>query len=281
VCVVSRSSQLVPASPARESTRRAAEKQQESFVLLRLVPSFPRRKRLYLIRHGESEWNRAQATLDALSMYAQVDHPLSLTGRQQAEVLAAKLLLAAGGAPSAANGATRRPPDGGGASAPWVPPPANELESSPRPTRFAAPSVGEAASALVDESEVEALAELCDAGLVLSSPLTRALQTCLLALGPVLRQRSQSVYLAPNARERINAGSADSFGTAIGADDVYERLIAKTTECVRCPIYCTAPLTRCPCVTVRRGASRCVRCRVWWCVATRRVVAWRRDVLPS
>ena len=41
-------------------------------VLLKLVTGYPRRKRLFLVRHGESEWNKAQASLNALGMYAQV-----------------------------------------------------------------------------------------------------------------------------------------------------------------------------------------------------------------
>ena len=40
---------------------------------LRLVGSHPRRKWLYLVRHGESEWNRAQGALDLGAMYSQVD----------------------------------------------------------------------------------------------------------------------------------------------------------------------------------------------------------------
>ena len=50
-------------------------------VFLRLLAGYPRRKRLFMIRHGESEWNKAQASLDPLSMYAQVDHPLSVRRR--------------------------------------------------------------------------------------------------------------------------------------------------------------------------------------------------------
>ena len=43
-------------------------------VLLRLLSGYPRRKRLYIVRHGESVWNKAQASLDVPSMYAQVRH---------------------------------------------------------------------------------------------------------------------------------------------------------------------------------------------------------------
>ena len=36
--------------------------------------------------------------------------------------------------------------------------------------------------------------------------------------------------LAPNTRERINPGSADSFGCACGADEIHARLEAKTAD---------------------------------------------------
>ena len=150
-------------------------------VLLRLLPSYPRRKTLFLVRHGESEWNRAQAKLDVASLYAQVDHPLSAAGRTQAETLASAI-------DAACSGVAEEQPEG------------------------------------------DAMRQLCSCELVLSSPLTRALQTCVLALGPSLRARHQPVYLTPNARERINPGSADSFGCAVGAEAVLERMMAKSTE---------------------------------------------------
>ena len=40
---------------------------------LRLVSGHPARKWLYLVRHGESEWNRAQGALDLGAMFSQVD----------------------------------------------------------------------------------------------------------------------------------------------------------------------------------------------------------------
>ena len=158
---------------------------QSCTVQLRLVRRFPQRKTLYLVRHGESEWNRGQAKLDLATMYSQVDHPLSAEGRKQADALAATL----------ARVMRSTPGDGGG-----------------------------------EDGEATALRELCKSDLVLCSPLTRALQTCVLALGDVLRQQGTRVVLAPNARERINPGAVDSIGTAIGAEAVRERLLTTTTE---------------------------------------------------
>ena len=176
-------------------------------VLLRLVPGYPRRKRLYLIRHGESEWNRAQSGLDPLSMYAQVDHPLSVTGRKQAEGLQATLA------------AVYREGEYKSWVLPWTRDGMDDMPGAPA-----------SEPALSDDGEAEHLKELCSADLIVSSPLTRALQTCLLSLGRILRARGVPVYLMPNARERINPGSADSFGAAMGAEAVLDRLIEKTSE---------------------------------------------------
>lgn len=175
----------------RQMQADAAERQEGARIHLRLVSQFPRRKRLYVIRHGESEWNKAQSGLDLASMYAQVDHPLSLEGRHQAEALAKSIEAAQqqSGRPAGADG------QGGDG-----------------------------------EEDAAALRDLAGCRLVLSSPLTRALQTCLLALGTVLRRRGQSIRLAPNARERINPGSADSFGCAVGAEEILERVHAKTAD---------------------------------------------------
>ena len=71
---------------------------------------------------------------------------------------------------------------------------------------------------------------MCTAELVMCSPLTRALQTCVLALGKPLRECGQPIYLAPSARERINPGSADSFGCTVGGGEVRTRLLEKTNE---------------------------------------------------
>ena len=40
---------------------------------------------MYFLRHGESEWNKAQANLDAIGMLSDVDHPLDQTGIQQCQ----------------------------------------------------------------------------------------------------------------------------------------------------------------------------------------------------
>lgn len=131
------------------------------FITLgRVAPeAAPPRKTVYLVRHGESVWNAAQASKDVVAMLSAVDHPLNDTGRSQAESLARH--LAAGG------------------------------------------------------SEAE---EVLKATLVVCSPLTRAIQTCLVGLAPLLAREggARSVQLNPNAREKRNFGGKDSSGKHVG-----------------------------------------------------------------
>lgn len=44
---------------------------------------FVSRTSMYFLRHGESEWNKAQANMDAIGMLSDVDHPLDETGITQ------------------------------------------------------------------------------------------------------------------------------------------------------------------------------------------------------
>ena len=124
----------------------------------------PPRKTIYLIRHGESVWNAAQANRDVVGMLSAVDHPLNANGRAQAEKLAER--IAEGGADAD---------------------------------------------------------EFLRAQLVVCSPLTRAIQTCLVGVAPLLgthgtgsdRPRGH-VLLNPNAREKRNFGGKDSSGQWFG-----------------------------------------------------------------
>ena len=110
---------------------------QPLITLARVVPeAAPPRKTVYLVRHGESVWNAAQANKDVVAMLSAVDHPLNETGRSQAERLAEH--LAAGG------------------------------------------------------SEAE---EVLKATLVVCSPLTRAIQPCLVGLAPLLAREGGSVQV--------------------------------------------------------------------------------------
>jgi len=138
----------------------------------------PRQKTLFLIRHGESVWNQAQADKDMVAMLSDVDHPLNQLGRLQAEGLAAHL--------------------------------AAEM------------SAGAAGAPVSGVLDVQA---------VLCSPLTRAVQTCLIGLRPLLLARPAGeraeddvpaaprigvVELNPNMREKRNLMGKDSSGKHFG-----------------------------------------------------------------
>lgn len=66
--------------------------------------------------------------------------------------------------------------------------------------------------------------ELCAAQLVICSPLTRALQTCFIGLHQLLAARGLPVVLKANAREKLNAGGADSLGVAVGEAEIRARV---------------------------------------------------------
>ena len=79
------------------------------------------------------------------------------------------------------------------------------------------------------EAEEALLRQLCATPLLLCSPLTRALQTCLIGLAPILASRAElTVTLAPNARERFTGG-ADCVGCALGEAAIRARAEAATS----------------------------------------------------
>ena len=49
-------------------------------------------KTVYFLRHGESQWNDAQARRDPVGMFGKFDHALTAEGVAQAEGLAARIL---------------------------------------------------------------------------------------------------------------------------------------------------------------------------------------------
>lgn len=66
--------------------------------------------------------------------------------------------------------------------------------------------------------------DLVGVQLVASSPLTRAMQTTAIALGPLMRKAGCQLRVMANLREKKNLGGQDSSGAAVGAR-VTERLI--------------------------------------------------------
>eukprot|EP00439_Symbiodinium_sp_Y106_P071310 s508_g12.t2 len=130
-----------------------------------------RPKSVYLIRHGESEWNKAQRSLNLHGMVRTTDHPLSAKGRDQAEAL--RHLL--------------------------------QMELDKAGSDKADPSV----------------APMLQPGLILASPLGRALQTAIIAYGPLLEKAKlgrNELVLAPNCKEKQNFGGLDTVCTKLGEE---------------------------------------------------------------
>lgn len=65
--------------------------------------------------------------------------------------------------------------------------------------------------------------QLLDAQIALSSPLSRAIQTALVGLQPLLDHLG-SLHLCRNAREKRNAGGRDSSGKAMGEAEIIHRI---------------------------------------------------------
>jgi len=60
-------------------------------ALVREPALLPIKKVLYIIRHGESVWNKAQSDLNVVELVTHTDHPLNEHGIQQAQGLAEKM----------------------------------------------------------------------------------------------------------------------------------------------------------------------------------------------
>lgn len=125
------------------------------------------RRTVYFIRHGESVWNEAQSKLRLHEMARTSDHPLSESGRRQAEELSRRI----------AEAGSRGDP---------------------------------------------AARQLLEADVVYASPLTRAIQTAVIALGPSIMKPHGpgEIVLMANAREKQNLGGFDTQSTKIGAEIV-------------------------------------------------------------
>jgi len=129
-------------------------------------------KKVFLIRHGESVWNKAQREKKVTQLLEQVDHPLSDHGFEQClklrDQVAAKKAL-------------------------------DSSQLSPNEAQF------------------------LDAQIALSSPLSRAIQTALVGVHPILLSLGR-LRLSRNAREKRNLGGRDTTGTAMGEAEIVARV---------------------------------------------------------
>ena len=159
-----------------------------STITIQPVPRPNGQKQVFFIRHGESRWNEAQRRKDVLEMVSHVDHPLSDTGFEQARHLqeAIRHAVVASMTETASSSAA-----------------AAAGHESPTPLSTSKP-------------EDAALRSLASATAVWTSPLTRAIQTCIVGLQPLLAARKLPVELRSNAREKKNFGGRDTIGQSIG-----------------------------------------------------------------
>jgi broad specificity phosphatase PhoE len=224
--------------------------QERCSLLVRLAREPPRTKTIFFVRHGESVWNRAQAKLDVLALVSDVDHPLNLKGRVQAEALQSKMsqLVTLSHAEQPAldaldadaerrareivqRGAARRGDDASvSAAAATAAAAAMELERGavagalpPKPAlpsprgRSRPPGTTGGPAPLQPDLLTDAERALVNVQMIASSPLTRALQTCVIGLSPLLVRAGCRLRLMSNLREKKNLGGFDSSGSAVGA----------------------------------------------------------------
>eukprot|EP00316_Scyphosphaera_apsteinii_P020048 CAMPEP_0119331740 /NCGR_PEP_ID=MMETSP1333-20130426/81294_1 /TAXON_ID=418940 /ORGANISM="Scyphosphaera apsteinii, Strain RCC1455" /LENGTH=625 /DNA_ID=CAMNT_0007341413 /DNA_START=54 /DNA_END=1931 /DNA_ORIENTATION=+ len=173
-------------------------------------------KRIFLVRHGESKWNAAKRGKKLYSLVKEHDHPLNETGYRQALALQQAILSAAGdllldraqhSSPSTSNrrGSVRK---------------ASIDETIPESRPMMAWN---------DPASYEQIRALCKAEEFWASPLTRALQTALVALEPLLSATGNVLELKANVREKKNWGGLDSIGR-VCADECRERAIAELSD---------------------------------------------------
>ena len=146
------------------------------------LPFVPKRMTVFFVRHGESRWNAAKRGHNVYKMVREHDHPLNEQGYRQALGLQQVLAYVMSSSRSSTIGST----DG-------------------------------AFSALTPAAQ-QAVQQMASAGACWASPLTRAVQTAIVALSPVLEQGKRTLELKTNVREKKNFGGLDSIGRVCGAE---------------------------------------------------------------
>lgn len=252
---------------------------------LRLLPFVPAllvtRKTVFLLRHGQSRWNEAQRSrrLDALVAF---DHPLTRLGAEQAialrerwrtecaaDVTAAAIMQAPpASAPKPSDASFWDAGAATDARPPLPPPPPAPLIdllsddlaqlAPPGPVQVLTPPAPPASE------DAEWRAAWLASVFLASSPLTRALQTALLALQghPSLRTAPEDgggLTLLRCAREVKGVGSLDSIGRATGSECLVRAqklLLEELPEA----LFGDAVATACSTAVVCPGDAACE----WW-----------------
>jgi len=154
----------------------------KGFITLERVRIAPTLKRVYFIRHGQSEWNRAKEGKHYVQMLKQIDHPLTGKGRKQAETLAMEVEQAK-----------------------------MEMERLRDEKESKNPTSDVAVRKLHLEGFLNANAIYC-------SPLTRAVQTACIGLAghPMITKGNVKIQLYSDFREKRNFGSRDTTSKSSG-----------------------------------------------------------------
>ena len=250
------------------------------------------RKTVFLLRHGQSRWNEAQRNrrLDALVAF---DHPLTRLGAEQAIALRERwraecaadvtaAVLAQAGSAAAKVQAAASPADASfwdevGQTDVLLPPPQPMAPSAlidllsdtpvpplpPAPARLPPAPVTHASQPAQPFGEDDWRAAWLAASFLASSPLTRALQTALLALQghPSMRASASGggLTLLRCAREVKGVGSLDSIGRVFGPDCLVraQKLLLEELPEV---LFGDAVAAACSTATVLPGDAACE----WW-----------------
>lgn len=176
-------------------------------IRARRVFSRTTRKRLYLVRHGESRWNRAQARRNVVGMLAFRDHPLNVKGAQQAVNMNKRWRFEANMESS------RREEDDDILNQTFNPAQMNKIgfPQDQNSSELKIDSDGDIPSKSFEAGFFEADA-------IFSSPLTRSLQTALLGLQYHPCALQSKIKLLTCAREVQNLLGKDSMGVVCGEE---------------------------------------------------------------
>ena len=195
------------------------------------------RMTMFLVRHGESEWNEAKANHRFDVMAGGYDHPLNSKGMRQAlgvhHAWASAARSSAGSAAMAAALSTGGGEDDASAGASAASLAEISLRDSvAKPVDAQAAAEQQAADQIPkSDAETARVQQIIEASRMYASPLTRAVQTAMLAFEghPCLGERELGMTLLCSAREVKNLGGFDTVGDALG-DDIPKRAMEKLSD---------------------------------------------------
>ena len=202
------------------------------------------RMTMFLVRHGESEWNEAKANHRFDVMAGGYDHPLNSKGVRQAlgvhHAWASAARSSAGSAAMAAAALSTGDGEGDASASAGDDSLAHQSslaeislrDSVAKPVDAQAAAEQQAADQIPkSDAETARVQQIIEAKRMYASPLTRAVQTAMLAFEghPCLGERELGMTLLCSAREVKNLGGFDTVGDALG-DDIPKRAMEKLND---------------------------------------------------